>query len=98
MSKLPILRIPTMSQTILAVEGNTRSGVVVAQIKRSTSCAGVPVLASNPLTAAAAMCEVPSPSPLRMRRSLMPVRSLIHSSLVSSVRASVALSRMSSGT
>ena len=40
MSKLPMLRIPTMSQTRLAVEGNTRSGVVVAQIRRSTSLRG----------------------------------------------------------
>src|SRR5262249_59445257 len=69
-------------------------GVVVAQIRRSTSFGCVTVRASSPRTASAAMCEVPSPSPLRMRRCLMPVRSVIQASLVSTMRASSALSRM----
>ena len=80
-----------MSQIRLAVDGNTKSGVVVAQIRRSTSSGLVPVAASSPRTASAAMCEVPSPSPFRMRRSLMPVRSVIQASLVSTMRASSAL-------
>ena len=80
-----------MSQIRLAVDGSTKSGVVVAQISRSISPGLVPVRAISPRTASAAMCEVPSPSPLRMRRSLMPVRSVIQASLVSTMRASSAL-------
>ena len=80
-----------MSQIRLAVEGNTKSGVVVAQIRRSMSDGLVPVRSSSPRTASAPICEVPSPSPFRMRRSLMPVRSVIQASLVSTIRASSAL-------
>ena len=46
MSNEPMLRTPTMSQIRLAVDGNTRSGVVVAQIRRSTSFGAVPVFSS----------------------------------------------------
>ncbi len=92
-SKLPMLRMPTMSQTRFAVDGNTMSGVVVAQIRRSTSAGAVPVFSRSPFTAPHAMCEVPSPSPFRMRRSLMPVRSMIQESVVSTSAASSALVR-----
>ena len=57
------VRMPTMSQTRFAVDGKTMSGVVVAQISRSTSAGAVPVFSRNPFTAPHAMCEVPSPSP-----------------------------------
>ena len=70
-----------MSQMRFAVDGNTKSGVVVAQIRRSTSAGAVLVFSRSPFTAAPAMCEVPSPSPLRMWRSLMPVRSMIQESV-----------------
>ena len=86
-----------MSQMMLAVDGNCMSGVVVAQISRSMSDGLVPVLASSPRTASAAICEVPSPSPFRMWRSLMPVRSVIQASVVSTMRASSALVSRSGG-
>ena len=93
MSKLPMLRSPTISHTMFAVDGNTMSGVVVAQMSRSTSAGAVPVLASSPRTASAAMCEVPSPSPFNKRRSRIPVRSVIQASLVLTIVASSALVR-----
>ncbi len=37
-----------MSQTRLAVDGNTKSGVVVAQIRRSISAGAVSVLGKQP--------------------------------------------------
>jgi len=70
---------------------NRLSGVVVAQMRRSISSGAVPVLASSPRTAGAAMCEVPSPSPLSTRRSRIPVRSVIQASLVLTNLASSAL-------
>ncbi len=73
------------------------SGVVVAQISRSTSSGLVPVFCNNPRTASAPMCEVPSPSPFWMWRSLIPVRSVIQASLVSTMRASSALVSRSGG-
>ena len=86
-----------MSQIMLAVDGNCMSGVVVAQISRSTSSGLVPVFCNRPRTASAAMCEVPSPSPFWMWRSLMPVRSVIQASLVSTITASSALVSRSGG-
>ena len=56
-----MLRMPTMSQIRLAVDGNTKSGVVVAQISRSTSFGLVLVFSRRPRTASAPMWEVPSP-------------------------------------
>ena len=50
-----------MSQIRLAVDGKTKSGVVVAQIRRSTSRGAVPVFFRRPRTASAPMCEVPRP-------------------------------------
>ncbi len=97
-SKEPMLRIPTMSQIRFAVDGNTKSGVVVAQISRSTFLGAVFVFCSSPRTASAPMCEVPSPSPLRIWRSLMPVRSVIQASEVSTMRASSALVSTCGGT
>ena len=73
------------------------SGVVVAQIRRSTSSGLVSVFCNSPRTASAAICEVPSPSPLRMWRSLIPVRSVIQASVVSTMRASSALVSRSGG-
>ncbi len=86
-----------MSQIKLAVQGCTKSGVVVAQISNSTSSGLVPVLARSPRTASAPICELPSPSPLRMWRCLMPVRSVIQASLVSTICASSALVSRSGG-
>src|SRR5256885_12696637 len=54
-----------MSQIRFAVDGKTKSGVVVAQIRRSTSFGGVPVFSKRPRTASAPMCEVPRPLPFR---------------------------------
>ena len=92
-----MLRMPTMSQIRFAVDGKTKSGVVVAQISRSTSFGGVPVFSKRPRTASAAMCEVPSPLPFRIWRSLIPVRSMIHASEVSTIAASSAFVRRSGG-
>ena len=50
---------------MVAVGGGAREQVV-AQIRRSISPGCVPVFSNRPRTASAAICEVPSPSPLRM--------------------------------
>ena len=50
-----------MSQIKLAVEGNTKSGVVVAQISRSMSSRLGAGLGSSPRTASAPICERAEP-------------------------------------
>ena len=82
---------------MMAVGGGAREQVV-AQIRSSTSSGRVPVLVRSPRTASAPICEEPSPSPFRMRRSLMPVRSVIQASVVSTMRARSALVSTSGGT
>ena len=67
-----------------AVAGKNMSGDAVAQRIRSTSAAKTPACSSAARAAAAPRSLVCSPSPA-IRRSLMPVRDVIHSSLVSTI-------------
>jgi hypothetical protein len=66
------------------------SGVEVASTTRSIDCASTPAAASAARAAASAMSDVVSPS-AAMRRSRMPVRCMIHSSEVSTIRDRSAL-------
>src|SRR5690606_32273008 len=83
---------------ILAEAGNCMSGVTVQQISRSISRGSMPRLAHNPFTASTAITLIPWSLPCRIRRSLMPVRSVIHASLVSTIDSRRALVRTKSGT
>ena len=71
-----------------AVAGKVRSGVAVAQMTRSMSTGSMPARTSAWREAAMPRSEVSSPSSAMWRCS-MPVRSLIHSSLVSTMRRQV---------
>ena len=85
-SKLPMLRMPTMSQTRFAVDGKhevRRRGGADQEVDLAGRGAGLLQQARAPPRAP--ICEVPSPLPLRMWRSLMPVRSTIQASLVSTI-------------
>ena len=82
-SKLKALVMPTPLEMMLAVAGNSKSGVVVAQISNSTSSGLVPVLSSSCCTALMPITDEPWSTPFKMRRSRMPVRESIHSLLVS---------------
>ena len=73
------------------------SGVMVATMIRSI-CSGVmPARSMASRAALVAMSEVNSSS-AAMRRSLMPVRVVIHSSVVSTIFSRSALVRIRSGT
>src|SRR3954451_442560 len=84
MSKAGVLFRPSDAATKQAVEGKTISGVIVATMIRSSSEAAMPAESSALRAAAVASDAVVSPSPA-MRRSLIPVRWTIHSSLVSTI-------------
>ena len=73
---------PSLCCTMVAVEGNTMSGVEVATMIRSTSCACLPAAASACRAAWAARSLLPTPGATKWR-ARMPVRSTIHSSEVS---------------
>src|SRR4051812_29732241 len=79
-----------------AVDGKTISGVIVAQTIRSRSFGSMPAASMALRAAAAPRVAVDSPGPA-MRRSRMPVRWTIHSSLVSTIRDSSSLVRRFSG-
>ena len=64
------------------------SGVVVQKIISSISSAPIPRFFNNASTAGTARSDVPRPSPFNMRRSFIPVREVIHSSLVSTIVSS----------
>src|SRR6185436_9332094 len=66
------------------VAGIGMSGVTVAQMMRSTSFGGTPAASSDCRQASVANWDMNSPSPA-IRRSRMPVRVVIHSSLVSTI-------------
>ena len=89
---------PMASHTMLAVAGNTRSGVTVHTIIRSISSGPMPRFFSRPFTASMAITLRPWSFPCRMRRSLMPVRSVIQASLVSTMVSSTWLESTMSGT
>ena len=89
-------RTPSRAWTIEAVEGKVLSGVVVARTMRSMSSAVILAVASAARAAASARSAVVSPS-AAIWRCLMPVRAVIHSSLVSTMRARSSLVRTRSG-
>jgi hypothetical protein len=78
----PPLRMPSLSCTMLAVDGKIMSGVAVATMMRSTSPGVIPADAIASRAACVARSEVVSSS-AAMCRWRMPVRVRIHSSLVS---------------
>ena len=77
---------PRPAWILTAVAGNVRSGVAVAQMMRSMSLGSMPERTRAWREAAMPRSEVSSPSSAMWRCS-MPVRSLIHSSVVSTMRA-----------
>ena len=79
-----------------AVAGKVRSGVEVAQTMRSMSIGSMPARTSAWREAAMPRSEVSSPSSAMWRCS-MPVRSRIHSSVVSTRRAMSAFVMMRLG-
>ena len=93
MSKAPP-RMPMPCCTLGAVPGTMPSGVVVASTRLSISSGVLPAEARAAWAASMARPEVVPP----MWRSLMPVRSTIHSSLVSRRTAMSSLVTTLSGT
>jgi hypothetical protein len=89
--------IPSSSARSADDVGNIMSGVTVAQTTRSMSLASTPASASAASAAGRAM-SVSASSGAAMRRSRMPVRSMIHSSVVSTIRDSSSFVRIRSGT
>ena len=88
---------PALWQASWAVEGKNMSGVTVATMTRSISSAAMPRCSQRPSMTMATMSDVAFSGSLRMRRSLMPVRVRIHSSLVSTIFSRSALLRTSGG-
>ena len=88
---------PTLWAMRLAVEGKCMSAVTVATIMRSISAASIPRFSHNVLTASAPISDVALVGSFRIRRSSIPVRVRIHSSLVSTIFSKSALERTSSG-
>jgi hypothetical protein len=76
---------PRAAATKQAVEGNAISGVIVPHSTRSMSFGSSPAASTARRAACVAKVAVDSPGPA-MRRSLMPVRCVIHWSLVSTMR------------
>ena len=97
MSKVAAFRAPSFCCTRQAVAGKSMSGVMVATIINSIWSAAIPAFSIARRAALAAMSEVNSLS-AASRRSLMPVRVVIHSSVVSTIFSSSALVRILSGT
>jgi hypothetical protein len=88
---------PSAAATKQAVDGNAISGVIVPQTIRSTSLGSRPAASSARRAAAVPRTAVDSPGPA-MRRSLMPVRCVIHSSFVSTIVDRSSFVRRFSGT
>ena len=88
---------PALWAMRLAVEGKSMSGVTVAQMTMSMSSGANPDLAHKDFTASAPMSDVALLGSLRMRRSWMPVRVRIHSSVVSTIFSRSKLVSLSSG-
>ena len=93
MSMAPHWR-PRFFWTVGLVPGTVWSGVVVARIRTSMSAGLTPALAIAACAASVASPDVVPPT----RRSRMPVRSVIQSSLVSIVAARSSLVTTLSGT
>ena len=97
MSKAAALCAPIFSCTRQAVAGKGMSGVMVARMIKSTSAGSTFARSRARFAAKVAMSEVYSSS-AAMRRSLMPVRVVIHSSVVSTNFSRSALVSTFSGT
>ena len=76
---------PSPAWIATALAGNVLSGVEVASTTRSIDWASTPAAASAACAALMPMAEVVSPS-AAIRRSRIPVRWVIHSSVVSTMR------------
>jgi hypothetical protein len=88
---------PILSCTMQAVAGNIMSGVTVATMMQSISVASMPRRSRQTLTASTARSLVATPFST-MWRSRMPVRSVIHSSLVETIFSRSALVSRRGGT
>src|SRR6185312_15213508 len=88
---------PSLCCTRQAVEGNGMSGVMVATMIKSICSAVTPAMAMARRAASAPRSDVYSLS-AAMWRSLMPVRVVIHSSVVSTIFSRSALVRIFVGT
>src|SRR4030095_9790758 len=97
-SKPNAFRAPTLSVMRLAVAGNIISAVTVQQIRQSISLGSIPLFWQRSRTAGAPRSEVAFPSPFKILLSEIPVRVLIHSSLVSTIFSRSALVSLFSGT
>jgi hypothetical protein len=97
MSKAAARKAPSFAWTRQAVAGKSMSGVMVATMIRSICSAVTPARSIARCAARAAMSEVNS-FLAAMRLSLMPVRVVIHSSVVSTNFSRSALVRILSGT
>ena len=89
--------IPSWSARSAAVEGNAMSGVTVATINRSTVAGSTPDHSSASRQAGRATSVIASSS-AAIRRSRMPVRSMIHSFEVSTSVESSSFVSTRSGT
>ena len=86
MSKAAALVAPRFCCTIQAVDGKGKSGVTVPQMMRSSSAGSTSAISNARRAARVAKVEVNSPS-AAIRRSLIPVRLVIQSVLVSTIRS-----------
>ena len=89
--------IPSSSASSADEVGNIMSGVTVAQMSRSISFASTPASARAAIAAGRAI-SVSASSFAAIRRSRIPVRSTIHSSVVSTSFASSSFVSTRSGT
>src|SRR5258708_25493534 len=89
---------PILSQTILAVAGNSISAVTVATIRQSISSGLMPRFLQISRATGTQRSEVALPGSFRILLSSMPVRVRIHSSLVSTIFSRSAFVKRSSGT
>jgi hypothetical protein len=87
---------PSVSARIAAAVGKAMSGVTVAQTRKSISAARTPACSSACRHAGSARSESAS-SFAAIRRSRIPVRSMIHSFEVSTMPASSSFVRTRSG-
>src|SRR5919106_1607775 len=96
-SNAKALRAPSLACRKTAVAGIGMSGDTVPTMIASSSSGRVLAISSARTDALSAMSEVSSPS-AAIRRSLIPVRSVIHSSVVSTIFSRSLLVRTLSGT
>src|SRR5574343_2020577 len=97
-SKPHALVAPILSAMILAVAGNTMSGVTVAQIMQSISVGAIFFLRNTSSMAFTAISLLAFPGSFSILLSSIPVLVLIHSSLVSTIFSRSKLVSFVSGT